>query len=234
MTKGGGESDKSKAVEEKIRAALAAGAASAATALPAGPEAAATAGALATLGHGVYDYFSSLSSGTRRLQEMAEAEDLRELGPEIAKRAQELVDDGVADEGDALGATAAVLNAWQRARGRCAAGHHSRLIAAAALHHFDPEAYKEGMALIVLEVLEGLDYPDIRELRRWAGHAPGSGPSRHQMKSGSLEYFHAHRLYERGLLQLNGMRVNGITELGLKVLEYVQSELADLGATEDS
>ena len=152
-----------------------------------------------------------------------------ELKPELdAAGATLLEEDKDARPAEVAAAMAAGVHAWEKARRRCANGQQARLIRAALLHGFDPEAYREGMALIVLDVLEGLDYPDIRALKNFAKLA-SSGSPRKNLNAASLDWFHAERLKSRGLVVLNGMKVSQVTELGMKVLKYVESELSELG-----
>lgn len=193
-----------------------------------------TAGGLAMLVETVKQVVDANKSPTKRFQEAAEELDAKALHEEMVNRGEKLLEqteEKEVDQADVLGLIGAVGGAWGRARRRCINRRQGRLIAAAALHSFDPEAYREGWALIVLEVLEGLDYPDLVALKDFEQRIR-PGETKKNLNRASLDWFHAVRLQDRKLLLLNNMKVSQVTELGHKVLEYVGSELSALGQEE--
>jgi hypothetical protein len=152
--------------------------------------------------------FLSMSPSDRRLAEAVAAEAHEHLGlvePIVAENAEELLDDPEVSREDVASNTAAILDGWAKAYRSTGDSKKRRVIMAALGNAFHPETYKAGLTLRLFDILEQVDYPEIRFLRdrfneQGSAHG-GMGTAANLARPGSegremLERLRAHRLVD--------------------------------------
>lgn len=151
--------------------------------------------------------------------------ELDEHTPEIEAKLARLIESAGNDAGArarAIGSFEAMLEAWMRASHRAADDRKRRILMAALVSGLDEDAYREGLALTILERLERIDYGAVRLLAR-VQEAHGDG--RRLQKAMADEEFSGHfakELRSQDLLENHGLQ---LTPLGRRALRFVGEEL---------
>lgn len=155
--------------------------------------------------------------------------ELEERGPELEAKLTRLLEvagDDQAKRARAVASFEALIHAWMKAGRRAADDRKRRILMAALVSGLDEDAYREGLALAILERLERLDYGAIRLLARLDEERPGSDDI--ASNSESLDGFHADCLAAEGLARCRRPVSHDkwrVTELGKVALRFVGEEL---------
>lgn len=153
--------------------------------------------------------------------------ELDERAPELEAKLARLLEaagDDQAKRARAVASFEALIHAWMKAGRRAADDRKRRILMAALVSGLDEEAYREGLALTIIEHLERLDYGATRLLVR-VSEGDGDSDKLAAAMAETDMCGHFHRLLKDSkLITHDGGRV---TPLGRRVVSFIHKELQD-------